>query len=358
MGQKTKLRDLIGAIKDKASLSKAAFLSKPNTLSLQLSILRATTHDPTNPPHDKHLTTLLSFGQSSRATASAVIESLMDRLHHTHDSSVALKCLITIHHIIRRGSFILQDQLCVYPTFGGRNYLKLSDFRDCTTPTTWALSSWVRWYAQYVEHLLCTSRILGFFLCSTSGSADKDEAEEKVAALLNKDLLKEIDSLVGIMEEICKAPEFVFVEGNKLVLEVMGFVGDDYLSAINEISLRICEFKERLSCLSFGESVELVFELKRLEDCKERLMVVFTRTKASVEIFWGLVREMKDRVGMMKGYREERRLVMVGRRERASESARFGERVLKSGDLVNFSSGRLCLDRFQFPLLESIESEI
>lgn len=52
---------------------------------------------------------------SSRTTASIIIESLMDRLHRTSDASVVLKCLITIHHIIKRGPFILQDQLSPLP---------------------------------------------------------------------------------------------------------------------------------------------------------------------------------------------------------------------------------------------------
>ncbi|KAF2292964.1 hypothetical protein GH714_034318 [Hevea brasiliensis] len=88
---------------------------------------------------------MLSYGYSSRATAAAAIEALMDRLQSTHDSSVAIKCLAIVHHIIKDGSFILQDQLSVYPSTGGRNYLKLSSFRDNTTPIAWELSSWVRW---------------------------------------------------------------------------------------------------------------------------------------------------------------------------------------------------------------------
>ena len=146
MGRITILRDLIGIIKDKASQSKAALVSNPKTLSLHLALLRATTHDPFTSPDPRHLAALLSFGHSSRATASTAIEALMDRLQTTRDASVAIKCLITVHHIIKRGSFILQDQLSVFPFTGGRNYLKLSNFRDNTTPLTWELSSLVRWY--------------------------------------------------------------------------------------------------------------------------------------------------------------------------------------------------------------------
>lgn len=168
MGRVTILRDLIGIIKDKASQSKAALLSNPKTLSLHLALLRATTHDPFTPPDPRHLAALLSFGHSSRAVAATAIEALMDRLQTTRDASVAIKCLFTIHHIIKRGSFILQDQLSVFPATGGRNYLKLSNFRDNTTPLTWELSSWVRWCVLFVALpfclCFCFHEILNIFL--------------------------------------------------------------------------------------------------------------------------------------------------------------------------------------------------
>ncbi|KAJ9177539.1 hypothetical protein P3X46_012749 [Hevea brasiliensis] len=358
MGLITNLRDLIGIIKDKASQSKAAIISKPKTLSLNLALLRATTHDPFAPPNPKHITTMLSYGYSSRATASAAIEALMDRLQSTHDSSVAIKCLAVVHHIIKDGSFILQDQLSVYPSTGGRNYLKLSSFRDNTTPVTWELSSWVRWYARYLEHLLSTSRVLGFFLCSTSSTAEKDKEEEKVSALTNPDLLREIDSLTSLMEEICNRPDSLHMHGNELLEQIISLVGEDYLSSINEISIRVDEVNHRLSCLSFVDSVELVCVLKRLEDCKERLLALSSRKKALVESLWSLISEMKGKVGDGKAYKEEGRLLLtMGRKDAGSESARFGERALSYSDSVRFSSARFGLNEYALQVnVESVES--
>jgi hypothetical protein len=357
MGHVTKVRDIIGLIKDKASQSKAALLSKPSKISLHLALLRATTHDPFNPPNIKHIATILSFGHSSRATASVAIEALMDRLQSTRDSSVALKCLITVHHVIKHGSFILQDQLSVYPSNGGRNYLKLSNFRDGSSPMTWELSSWVRWYAQYIETLLCTSRILGLFLATSSSSTlEKDhKQEETISALLNPDLLKQTVSLVGLMEEICKRPDSLHVEGNNLVGEIMRFVGEDCFSATNEVSIRVSEFGERLNGLSFGESVEVVCVLKRLENCKERLLELSTGKKSFIESFWSLVSEIKDRIGRQKVYKDDGKLLLKARSEKVSASARFSERVLRSDDSVQFSSGRLGMDGLPFHIIESME---
>ncbi|KAK8511637.1 hypothetical protein V6N13_024264 [Hibiscus sabdariffa] len=315
MGRVKVLRDFIGIIKDKASQSKAALISNPKTLSLHLALLRSTTHDPFTPPDPRHLATILSFGHSSRSTASTVVEALMDRLQTTRDAAVAIKCLITVHHIIKRGSFILQDQLSVYPSSGGRNYLKLSNFRDDTTPLTWELSSWVRWYALYLETLLSTSRNLGFFLCSSSSTVDKDNEEDKASSAINSELLKEINSLGNLIEQIARTPDSLNSNRYRLVDEVLGLVGEDYLSSINEVSIR--------------------------------------SKKVMIETVWVSISELKDQIGNSEVYKKDNgRLLITGRRNKVSESARFGERVVmkRGGDSVKFSSGRfLSFNEFSFP---------
>lgn len=197
-------------------------------------------------------------------------------------------------------------------------------------------------YALYLENLLQTSRVLGFFLSSASSSVDKDEEEEeKVSSLINSQLLKEINSLGNLIEQISRMPKSLLTNGNILVDEVLGMVGEDYLSSTNEVSIRVSEFKERLSCLSVFESVELGFALKRLEDCKERLSALGQMRNVLVETVWGSISEMKDQVGNDHLYREEGRLMPLGsRKNKFSESSRYGERVLKLGDSVDFFSGR------------------
>ncbi|KAJ1405331.1 hypothetical protein SESBI_25880 [Sesbania bispinosa] len=322
----TKLTDLIGIIKDKASQSKAAILSKRTTLSL----LRATSHDSFTPPSPKHLSTLLSSADGSRATASVAVEVLMDRLQSTNNSAVALKCLIAVHHIIAHGSFILQDQLSIYPSTGGRNYLNLSNFRHNTNPTSWELSSWVRWFAQHIEQLLCTSRLLGFFL----GNAPSD-SEERASGLANGDLLVEFDSLVTVVEGICKMPDPASSSGNKLVEEIVKLVGEDWVVIEQEVHVRVSEFGERLGCFKFGEAVELVCCLKRLEECREKMVVLKVEAR-----LWDLATELKEKVGM-EVYKEERKVHKEGRKFRVSESDRFSGRVLNSHDFLRFPSGRL-----------------
>lgn len=341
----TTLRDLIGIIKDKASLSKAAVLSNSDTISLHLAVLRVTAHTPSDvPPDDHRISVLLSIGDSSRSTASQLVSSLVDRLHGTKNSTVALKCLLVFHHIIKRGPFILQDQLSIFPATGGHNYLKLSGFRDGASAFTWVLSAWVRWYARYVETLLATSRVLGYFLGYFLEKDDKEE--ERMSSLLNEDLIRDVNSLVGVIEELCKMPDpnFIIIEGNKLLYEIVTLLTNDYLMTVNELVRRLSEFNERTSCLSFGESVELVCALKRLKDCKEKLLVIFTVQKPSVLTLWGLIDELKDKIEKLKVEKDERKLLTSwwGNSDKAmSESARFGRSVVKVNDSVQFSSGRI-----------------
>lgn len=256
----------------------------------------------------------------------------MNRLHRTTDSYVALKCLFTIHHIIKRGPFILKDQLSAFPAGGGRNNLKLSDFRDGSSATTWVLSAWVRWYARYLETVIFTSKNLGFVICSSPS-----QFEDSISSYMNHDLIRDFESLVCLIEEICKAPDNLLVERDRLLHVITDMLMNDYLSTVNEILLRLSEFKERVSLLSFNDSVELVSSLDRLLSCKEKLSHLFSIRKTSVETLWELIEELNNKIGMVN-------LQNLGKRPSGSESARLDDRAVRTSDSMKFSSGRLNLN--------------
>lgn len=170
----------------------------------------------------------------------------------------------------------------------------------------------------------------------------RENKEHRISSFLNVDLIRELDSLIVLIEEICKVPDNMAAEGEKLVKEIMGLLLSDYLSSVNEILLRLGEFNERLSSLSFGDSVELVCGLKRLQDCRERLSVLYVVNKPSIEMMWGSVQELKDRIGMLN--REGGKFLTWGTREIGTESARFEQRVFFRGDSVRFQSGRFSVN--------------
>ncbi|CAN0878437.1 hypothetical protein LINGRAHAP2_LOCUS12474 [Linum grandiflorum] len=166
--------------------------------------------------------------------------------------------------------------------------------------------------------------------------------------MVTADLVRETDSLVGLIEEITKKPESLHLKGNLLTAEIIALVGEDFLSAVNEVSVRIDELKNhRKSCLSFGDSVELVCVLKRLLGCREKLGGLLTaRKRVLIEEMWVAAEEVLDaaeeKSGGGDGDGGGRFLLTWGRRRRSdlqgSGSARFGGRVLSCTDSVKVSS--------------------
>lgn len=127
----------------------------------------------------------------------------------------------------------------------------------------------------------------------------KDGKAEPVSSLLNSDLLREMNALVGVMEEICRVPNSLHLQRNDLVYEAMRLVGEDYGLIQQEIFVRLGEFEDREGELSFDESVELVMLLKRLEGCKERLKEVLLKKRN--DAFWDSISRIQKKVVVTKG---------------------------------------------------------
>lgn len=152
-----------------------------------------------------------------------------------------------------------------------------------------------------------------------------------------------MDSLLALVEGIGKRPDYYSSSAistkNKLVDEIVGLVENDGVVGLSELYVRVEEFRERLGSLSFGEGVELVCGMKRLEECKERMMVGMLEV-AEGERLWESVRELKEKEGVEVYREEEGKLFKTVTKNRASESERFGARVRNSADLVRFPSSR------------------
>ncbi|KAB2628857.1 clathrin assembly protein [Pyrus ussuriensis x Pyrus communis] len=330
----------IGILKDKASILKAT-LCINGRVSVHLAVLRATTHDPSRPPSETRIASVLALGLSSRLTACACIEALMDRLHVTRSAFVALKCLLTIHNIISRGSFILKDQLAYYPCFGGYNFLNLSMFCDNSDLCMLEYSSWVRWYAGVIEQNLMVSRAIGYYLNSTKTDGNKRDKEEKALALLDSDLAMEIEVLVEFVVRICDAPDSLELQKNNLVYEVVRAAGEDYRSIQREIVVRVKEVGDRIDSvegLSSDELTRLIDALERLESCKGKLMLLFVNRKRN-DGLWELVKETKARLVEMQEKREEKRVVVFMCRNESAESTQCRNPFLEPGQLLLLPSG-------------------
>ncbi|EOY15351.1 hypothetical protein QUC31_000497 [Theobroma cacao] len=309
MGCQKKLRIVLGILKDKASLIKTTLSTKGHKSSVRRVILRATTHGPYALPSDNRIAAVIALGHGSRATACACIQALMDRLHRTSNAYVALKCLYTIHNIIGRGSFILKDQLSVYPCSGGRNFLNLSMFRDDSDPEMWEMSTWVRWYAGVLELNLMISGVLGYHLYSSSPKNDGNK-KDKLMALWNSDLLNELDVLVDFAEHVGNAPHSLYLQRKSLVYEVVRSVSENYRLVQHEISLRVAELGLRMMSLSFGECTRFLNLFNRFEDCKDRISVLLVNRNRNDDLR-DLVQETKAKLVVIMEEKKEWKMLSI-----------------------------------------------
>ncbi|CAJ1854444.1 unnamed protein product [Sphenostylis stenocarpa] len=160
------------------------------------------------------------------------------------------------------------------------------------------------------------------------------EREERASGLSNDELLRETEALLAVFEGIGGIPDTTTLEGNRLVIEISTSVEEDVVVALGEVFVRVNEFRERLGCLSFGEVVELVHVLNRLEKCREMVVAVVAEKE---RLSWDLVRELKEKGEKMVFIREEGK-TMSAHRATNSDRFAFPTFMINSLDLVRFPS--------------------
>ncbi|KMT19768.1 hypothetical protein BVRB_1g008250 [Beta vulgaris subsp. vulgaris] len=280
MGRPEKMKNIVGILKDKVSILKATFLlssSKPTT-SFHVAVLRATTHNhPSDPPP---FDAVLALAHNHRPSAGPLVHALIQRVHGTHNVYVALKCLLTLHHVITYGSPALKENISSYST---GPLFNLSSFQDPSDRDTCELSNWVRWYADVLDYSL---------------------------ALTRKNRGERLSSLVGMLEVICGAPQSLHYQKISLIYEVMKLVGEDYRMIMREINTKINQFGKRfIQDLSDELLGNLLGDLKRIENCKERMFLMFLNKKKNDGV-WELIEEVRKDVEEVKVKRENMKLVV------------------------------------------------
>lgn len=319
MSRKRILRDIIGIFKDKASLIKANLSTKRSVSSIQVTVIRATTHASASPPRNHRITAIISAGDHSLPAIYACIDAIMNRLHSTRNPYVALKCLFIFHNIMAKGSNLYKDHASFFPSSGGHNSLNLSGFYDKSDVETRQLSSWVRWYANVLERNMITSRTLGSYISPSSRlSINFDKIENhKENNIGFSNSVTEMESLVCLVEGICEAPESQYCQKLDLVHEIMILIAEDYRSTQYHIMIRLVELSGRVSCLSYLDLSELILCLSRLEGCRKKLNELFIRRKN--DLFWEMVSQKKMDIEKVKYEREKQSLLLWNVDENSDE---------------------------------------
>jgi len=111
-------------------------------------------------------------------------------------------------------------------------------------------------------------------------------------------------------------------------------VCDDYGRVQREIALRVEECERRVGDLGVDELREWVRCLKRLEECRERLVVVFVNRKKN-DSFWELIGRVKNKgVVAMEDIEGKWLTVVVKGRNDWTESTRFTNPFLEPGEIL------------------------
>ncbi|XP_059279689.1 putative clathrin assembly protein At4g40080 [Lycium ferocissimum] len=338
MSTKRKLRDIIGIIKDKASIIKANLSTQRGVSSIQVLVIRATTHATSSPPRNHRISAIISAGDHSLPAIYACNEAIMDRLHGTHNPYVALKCLFIFHNIMAKGSLLYKDHVSFFPSSGGHNSLNLSGFYDKSDVETRQLSSWVRWYADVLERNMITSRALGSYISPSSRLSinfDKITGHKENIGFSN--FVMEMESLVCMVEGICEAPESQYCQKIDLVHEIMILIAEDYRSTQYHIMIRLVELAGRVSRLSYLDLSELILCLKRLEGCRKKLNELFIRRKN--DLFWEMVSQKKMEMENVKYERERQSFLLWNVDENSAELTRSSQRFAgKTQQLILFAA--------------------
>ncbi|GER53218.1 ENTH/ANTH/VHS superfamily protein [Striga asiatica] len=151
----SKLKKAIGAVKDQTSISLAKVSSSGSGgNALEVSVLKATSHDPSVPLDCKHALEILRLVSSSKSHAAAAARALGKRIGRTRNWVVALKSLLLILRIFQDGDPYFPREV-LHAMKRGARILNLSSFRDDSSSSSpWDFTSFVRTFALYLDERL------------------------------------------------------------------------------------------------------------------------------------------------------------------------------------------------------------
>ncbi|CAN6200617.1 unnamed protein product [Urochloa humidicola] len=217
-------RKACGAIKDSATVG----LAKVNgdRKDLDVAVVKATAHLE-RPPKERHLAAIFAATSASRplADVSYCVHALARRLAKTHNWVVALKTLIVIHRTLRDGDAAFREELLSYRRKGG-HALRVSNFKDDSSPLAWDCSAWVRTYALYLEERLECFRVLRYDIESVRlrPAEGNLEGQSRTRTIGKDDLLEHLPALQQLLFRLvgCQPERTAF--GNYLIQYALALV--------------------------------------------------------------------------------------------------------------------------------------
>ncbi|KAH0984038.1 hypothetical protein GBA52_011215 [Prunus armeniaca] len=124
----SKLKKAIGAVKDQTSISLAKVSANTNSANLEVTVLKATSHDVV-PIEDKYVQEILTLISSNKSYASSCAQAIARRIGKTRDWIVALKSLMLVLRIFQDGDPYFPIEV-LHAMKRGAKILNLYNFRD------------------------------------------------------------------------------------------------------------------------------------------------------------------------------------------------------------------------------------
>lgn len=253
MAQST-IRKAIGAVKDQTSIgiAKVAGTAAPE---LEVLVVKATSHDE-DPADDRYIREIVNFCANSSGYVSACVLTISKRLSKTRDWIVALKALMVVHRVLIDGNPSFGEEI-VYATRKGVRVLNLSGFRDEAHSNSWDHSSFVRFYALYldemVENLVFEKRVRG----DNDGSFNhRDEADygrqrrgqSPWRSKRPERVVEELNRLLRMLDRVLACRPIGMAKSSRLVIAGLDLVARESFGLCVEIcealGLLLDHFKE------------------------------------------------------------------------------------------------------------------
>ncbi|CAN8295538.1 unnamed protein product [Cochlearia groenlandica] len=153
----SKLKKAIGAVKDHTSISLVKVANGAtgggDLTTLEVAILKATSHDEEVPIDDRLVTDILAIVSSKKSHAAACAAAIGRRIGRTRNWIVALKSLVLILRIFQDGDPYFPREI-LQATKRGAKILNLSSFHDDSNSCPWDLTAFVRTFALYLDERL------------------------------------------------------------------------------------------------------------------------------------------------------------------------------------------------------------